>query len=238
MRHREAETRFISTFMFFIQPSWSQYLGGNESDIPKRSCIPTGHHAPYTSRNCNEIATSASVGLSDDTDVLVILLCNPSIHNQNVVHFLNDTVHFLDVAMCQLELLGLCGKDVSMEFAMAGCYFNPSFFGITHEVFLYTLPSNKDVFRNLDVTLDGDRGVFDFYICLVYLQKYGREVMCNKEIARRRIHELMDTSVDNFSSRHIESIQKSIFVSEHDIGSRGWKEDVRNYIADKATTAK
>ena len=127
------------------------------------------------------------------------------------------------MAVCYLELLGLSGRDVFIAYAIAGCDFNLFFFGISHEVFLYTLLSNKDLFRNLDVTLDGDSDVFDFYTCLVYLQKYGRRVMCNKEMARRRIRQFMDASVENFSSRHTENFQKSIFVAEHDVVSRGWK---------------
>ena len=73
------------------------------------------------------------------------------------------------MAVCYLELLVLSRGDFSIAYEIAGCDFNPSLFGISHEVFLYTLLSNKDLFRNLDVTLDGDSDVFDFYICLVYL---------------------------------------------------------------------
>lgn len=67
--------------------------------------------------------------------------------------------------------------------------------------------------------------------------KHGRRVMCIEVMVRRKNREFMDSSVDNFSPRHIESTQKSIFVPKHDFGSRGWKEDVRNYIPDKNTTA-
>lgn len=76
--------------------------------------------------------------LSKDTDVFVILFCDHPIHNQNFGQVLNDTVHFIDVAVCPLELIEISGWDVSTAYAVAGCDCNPSFFGITHEMFLHT----------------------------------------------------------------------------------------------------
>ena len=78
---------------------------------------------------------SASVIVSDDTEVFIVLLCNNYMHKYGVKHVLNDTVRDIYSAVAALRNADVTCLDVGAANSMAGCDFAPSHYGIRHEDF-------------------------------------------------------------------------------------------------------
>lgn len=129
IRHGEAETRFVAVFKLFIERPWLAFR-----DIFTTSRGPTSRHGDIETETW-----CGSLIISDDTDVLVILLCNKEVHGHNITHALNGSIHFVDEAAYRLKEMVLSGRDIAMAYTLAGCDLTPSVHRIGHEVFLDSL---------------------------------------------------------------------------------------------------
>ena len=96
---------------------------------------------------------SASVIVSNDTDVFIILLCNNYMHKYGVKHVLNDTVHDIDSAVAALRNADMTCLDVGAAYCMASCDFAPSHCGIRHEYFIEVLSTFRTTLRTMNAPL-------------------------------------------------------------------------------------
>lgn len=176
--------------------------------------------------------------LFDDTDVLIILLCNPSRQGSNVVHILKDSAHFLGQAFYRMGRVNVKGKDLAMVYAIARCDFTPSSFGIGHQMFLSTFLKNANSMRTLDICIEGNEDNFESLVCYDFLSKYGRTVLCCEDEGRRRVREALSATKSIAEiGREAKRIDRAMFISEKVAGSAEWRVDVRNFIADCGTCA-
>lgn len=107
------------------------------------------------------------------------LLCNPIVHGNGFVHVLNDTVHSVDEAVYRIGKKVLTGRTVSVGYVTAGCDFNPSVYGIGHEIFLSTLCLHVGFIGALDDPTNSNVENFETFICLVFLCKLGIRALSN-----------------------------------------------------------
>ena len=115
IKHGESETRFVCAFEHYIKESFTQFC--HEKKYEKEG----GRYVKRSDRS----QVSASVILSDDTYVFVILLSNESMYGYGVVHVLKYSYHDLDVAVTRLSKVGVRGKSVDMAYCPAGFDITP-----------------------------------------------------------------------------------------------------------------
>ena len=226
LQHGESETRFVATFKAYIERPFND----------TRQAVGLARQISISPRGT--VTYSASVIVPDDTDVFIILLCNNYMHNYGIKHVLNDTVHDIDSAAAALRNADMTCLDVGPAYFMAGCDFAPSHYGIRHEYFIEVHSTFRTTLRTMNAPLLEDENKWNTFMCMVYLQKYGKSQLLTASKRRERSKAAM-LQVTQGVLRHKEftEIQKSIFQSENSVGSSFWTRDVWNFVADSARSA-
>lgn len=122
---------------------------------------------------------------------------------------------------------------------MAGCDFTPSFFGMSHEVFMLVLAIFREHLLNLEPPETGINKItieiFETFICILYLFKHGKERVLSKAHTRQLLTEATyKIQKGLLEQKEFSAFKKSIFTSIHEVGSHLWKIDVRNVVSESA----
>ena len=228
IKHGGSETRFVCAFEHYIKESFMKFC--HENRYEKEG----GRYVMRSDRS----QISASVILSDDTDVFVILLSNESIYGYGVVQVLKDSYYDLYVAVTRLLKVGVRGKSVAMAYCIAGCDFTPSFYKIGHELFLQTMCMYGRTIGSIDPPIRNKINALHVYVYPLFLKRHKKTDVVNAAIARERMHRNMKKVAEKqLSHREMKVAENALFVSEQNVGSTLWTRDVRNYIADNAENA-
>lgn len=172
--------------------------------------------------------------LSDDTDVFLILLSNPSMYGRGLLHVLNDTVHDLDMAVAALRSIDTCGLSLAAAYCIAGCDFSPSMYGIGHDALWGPVRTLFKYGGSITQPVMSRKQDADFLFCLLYLGRQGKTRFGTKEERRRLVAE--EVRRRELSRGDIDAIRRSVFVNENAVGSAAWCLAARNFVADSADT--
>lgn len=214
--HGEAETRFVSVA--------NEYITGDY--------IRESQQAGTRGRHGTSHEICDTLIVSDDTDVFMIMLANPSMHGRGVLHVINDSIHSVDAAIDALGDLGTCGRSLATLYCIAGCDFSPSITGLAHDVFWRAF---LVFLRHGGCILPPDGGEekgVDLLFCILYLVKMGRTILCTEVERRGILHEAERNG--SRSVREIAALKRTFFVSDNVVGTRAWLVDVRNLVADNS----
>lgn len=114
--HGESETKFVTVVANYVAQEFSAWKSSMGSSSRTRNC--------------------ASVIISDDTDVFMIMMCSPQLYGLGIKHVLNDTVHDVDEARRVLVKAEVTREASALVYNLAGSDYLPYTYGVDHEVFL------------------------------------------------------------------------------------------------------
>ena len=213
-QHGESETRFVASFKAYIERPFNDTL--QAVDLARQiSTSPRG-----------TVTYSASVIVSDDTDVFIILLCNNYMHNYGVKHVLNDTVHGIDSAVFALCNGDMTCLDMGAAYCIAGYDLAPSHYGIRHDYFIEVLSTFRTTLRTMNAPLLEDETKWNTFICMVYLQKYGKRQLLTTSQRRERCKAaILQVTQGVLRHKEFTEVQNCIFQSENSVRSSFWTSD-------------
>ncbi|PXF47001.1 hypothetical protein BWQ96_03191 [Gracilariopsis chorda] len=218
IKHGEAETRFVAAFKHFVSPLLSEE---SEKDVFKYN---DGHHSPLPSH-----LRCASIVLSKDTDVTMILCLAERMHGRGVLHVLGEHVIEIDTLVRNLSLNGSNQSTLACVYTLAGCDFTPGSYGVRHSHFLSAAVRQRVMLGHLES--NSDPTAFELATLLAYLEKKGYRkllTLAEKDDAMQK------WNTESCDAAEIRRRTRTIFASPHVVGSEEWVLDARRHIYDGA----
>ncbi|PXF48646.1 hypothetical protein BWQ96_01498 [Gracilariopsis chorda] len=212
--HGELETRFLSSFHTFVVPMLRQ----------------NGWHKNENGEVQGELPT-ASIVLSKDTEVNMILLVAEFMRGQGDIHILLENVMEVDTLKTNLMRGSVDIKTLASVYVLAGSDFTAGTCGVTHEHYLRAAMHHI----HLGALINEDSPLsFHVLTLLTYLEKHG---ITNLVIIVEKESFCRIPTYAGWDGNEIGKGLKRMFASDNVRRTTEWCLEVQRFITDGANFA-